>query len=294
MIKLFKENYNILKISIFGCRLDLKTIFMHIFYNLIFKIKNILIKKNYKNHQINNHINTFLEYGYLKLENVISDSLFNTINQKYLKLLDKEEYLSANTPQNILRIKDCLINIPELKEILNQNEIKMFLSNYFNGDFKIYYCDIQRLYKEKNSSNKIDNNSLKWHFDNCPKSLIKLMIYLVDVNKENAAISLLNKKLSLKLKSEGYWDRETQRNEKMILKYDIDNQAKSIEGRKKAGVFFSTHYCLHRANVPLTDNLYRDAIVFLIGPSLKKYVSQINIEKDRILSDSENFSFKPF
>lgn len=294
MIKLFKENYNILKISIFGCRLDLKTIFMHIFYNLIFKIKNILIKKNYKDHQIKKHINTFLEYGYLKLENVISDSLFNTINQSYLKLLNNEEYLGANTPQNILRIKDCLINIPELKEILNQNEIKMFLSNYFNGDFKIYYCDIQRLYKEKNASNKFDNNSLKWHFDNCPKSLIKLMIYLVDVNKENAAISLLNKKLSLKLKSEGYWDRETQRNKKMILKYDIDNQAKFIDGRKKAGVFFSTHYCLHRANVPLTDNLYRDAIVFLIGPSLKKYDSQINIEKDRVLSDSENFSFKPF
>ena len=83
MIKLFKENYKILKTNIFGCRLGLKIIFMHIFYNLIFKIKNIFRKKNYKDHPINNHINTFLEYGYLKLENVISDSLFNIINQRY-------------------------------------------------------------------------------------------------------------------------------------------------------------------------------------------------------------------
>jgi len=293
MKEFLKDSYKYFKTIIFGSRLSYKIIFMHIIYNVIFIIKSFFKKKNLSL-EVNNNLKNFLDKGYFKLENAIPDTLLNTLYSRFLEFIKNEKYLDANSAKNILRIKDCLIHIPEAKKILDQKEIKDFLSNYFKGEFKIYYCDIHRLCKEKNSIQKIDNSSLEWHFDNCPKKLIKLMIYLVDVTKENAAISLLNKKLSLKLKLKGYWDRKTQRNKSIISKYDIDNQSEYIEGRKKSGVFFSTHYCLHRANVPINDNVFRDAVVFLIGPSLTSYDSQINIEKDRILSDIENFSLKPF
>ena len=58
--------------------------------------------------------------------------------------------------------------------------------------------------------------------------------------------------------------------------------------------FFSTHYCLHRANKPTGYNKFRDAIIFLIGPSLGKFNFETDIEKDKILSNSEEIKLNPF
>lgn len=294
MLEKIKENYKYFKTLIFGSRLSLKIYNLHLLYNFIFFIFNIFKKYSVKDEILNENLNNFRNQGYVKIDNLISKNLLNNIYVKYSNFIIDENFLSKKSAQNISRLNNCLVNIPDIKKILDQKNIKNFLLNYFKGNYKIYYCDAHRLFNTNNHSNKVQNSSLEWHFDNLPKNLIKLMVYLVDVNKENAAISLLDKKLSTKLKFKGYWNRKSELSKNLINKYNVDSQSKYIEGEYGSSVFFSTHYCLHRANKPTGYNKFRDAIIFLIGPSLGKFNFETDIEKDKILSNSEEIKLNPF
>lgn len=294
MLIIIKERYKYIKTLIFGSRLSVYLYILHIVYGVIFKFINFIKKEKIKKNDTHEYLDKFNENGYVKIENSVSQALMDSIYNQYKKLITNENYLSKSSAKNIFRINECLIRIPDLKKILDEKIIKEFLLNYFKGDYKIYYCDAHRLFNEKNNKEKMENSSLEWHFDNLPKDLIKLMVYLVDVNKKNAAISLLDKKISTQLKIDGYWDRKSEFGKYLLEKYDVNNKSKYIEGQSGSSVFFSTHYCLHRANKPTTHDVFRDAIVFLIGPSIKKFKSESNILHDRVISNSEELKINPF
>jgi len=119
-------------------------------------------------------------------------------------------------------------------------------------------------------------SSWQWHFDNHPKEILKIMIYLNDVTRENGPIEIVTNKEGSPLKMPTSridyknWGSTESRITKTTLEKFLKNDYKPKEILGKAGtICIFDNNIIHKAGLCRKDQ-YRDAIVLMIKPSHKQ------------------------
>lgn len=212
-----------------------------------------------------------------KMSNKFTETYQNTIiklSERVNKLFDvKQNYISNSMCHN-------LINIFELKEI---EEISQYITPYLEKE--IYKCNVHldRVYIYRNIiTNKPPETSWLWHWDHHPKEIIKVLIYLTDVeentgpfeylrhSKTNKCIKMPTNRLGMKTwgtkSPPGYPNSRV--SVFQILEYiNQGYERRKVVGKKGTTIIFDNNI-IHRANIPV--NKIRDVLVLQFRPSLEK------------------------
>jgi hypothetical protein len=116
-----------------------------------------------------------------------------------------------------------------------------------------------------------------WHFDNHPREILKVMIYLTDVDEDRAPFEYLRDKKSLKAISGRplaplYGDS---RIPAKVINRSLSNQGESCRVIGPAGttILFDNNV-IHTANLPTTG--HRDVLIFQVRPALRKLRPRID------------------
>lgn len=197
-------------------------------------------------------------------------------------LLTQPEQVVAR--KELVRLKGSLELFPELEAFITP-DIEKTLEAYFQSHFKIYSTDIYRILP----TDAKEDQSFLWHFDNGPTQLIKLMVYLDDVNAETGAFRVKPKPLSLQLKRRGFWDRKTVEPFRHVL--EDQSTTKVFEAPLGTAILFHAMNCIHKATYPRTG--HRDVATFLLHPSTEPWRSHLDRNRDR-LSSNFGYCVNPF
>jgi hypothetical protein len=202
--------------------------------------------------------------GFAKVDPVLSPEFIRMISRKVDALFAREDKTVTTLQEGgLIRLKAALVEAPELEQLLLHPTVSAVLERYFGSFFKVYSCDVYRTLPQDPAAAAEKFGSLKWHFDNCPSVLFKIMIYLTDTTVDTGAISLVPKAKSQGLKHCGFWDRDKADS----FADEIGRNAVYLEGAAGTTLFFSTHYCIHKATLPMRQ--YRDVAVFLVQPAFQ-------------------------
>lgn len=262
LLNVLKTIYQRVSLRINGNTISWKTNALYLLYNALIKARFAMRAKQYPP-DIEQLAYAIRTTGMAQIEPVLQSSHQLALSRKVARLLsENEKVVSSLKDSGLIRLKGSLLEVPELEQVLMHPRISGVIEDYFGSYFKVFACDVYRTFPENTEAAAQEFSSLKWHFDNCPESLLKVMIYLTDTMCETGAISLVPKEVSLQLKREGFWNRA----QAGQFEDKINRNNVYLEGKAGTVLFFSTHYCIHRATLPLTG--YRDVAVFLVQPSL--------------------------
>jgi len=152
---------------------------------------------------------------------------------------------------------------------------------------KLFGCPVvmEALYTYKNVHREApERSSWIWHYDNNPKEIIKVMVYLSDVDEDCGAFEIVCNEEGEAVKMPTYKiDHKTWSgapNNSRITEAQMDAMASEgyypskILGKKGTIAIFDNNIA-HRASIPMPSNT-RDAIVFMIRPWYTKEQKYIN------------------
>ena len=225
--------------------------------------------------------------GYVKLPPFLNQARIQQISEKLNRLFaDETKIMSGLKESGLIRLQKSMLDLPEAEEFLNSPLVRDTLRNYYGSSFKIFKCDIFRIFPVKKTEQEL--SSMRWHFDNMPRSLVKFMIYLTDATSETGATTMLPKPLSRKLQLAGFWDRHNSaRFEKEILE-----NCEVIEGQAGTGIFFTPQFCIHRGTLP--EKKWRDVIVFELYPAREEFTQLSPQQREEYSRDYDGYILNPF
>jgi len=215
---------------------------------------------------------------------ILPNDYMNIVNEaknKYKELM--KDVSNLNIPRDpridfavrLQKIHDC----PEF-ENLAQIIIPQIEKNLFG-------CSVvmEGLYAYKNLYREApERSSWMWHYDNNPKEIIKVMVYLSDVEEESGAFEVVCDKDKKALKMKTYkidykhWNGAP--NNSRITETQLKDFASigyhpfKILGKKGTIAIFDNNI-VHRASIPRPGHT-RDAMVFMIRPWLTNEKTYIN------------------
>jgi hypothetical protein len=183
----------------------------------------------------------------------------------------------------IINNKNIINNL--YKKLLPSVEEKIYNSKIKVVDINAYKSCINNL--------KECYSSWLWHFDNHPNEMIKIMVYLTDVNEESSPMEIIldENDNPIKLVSDRLFKNDfkketrqffnNQYNGNRISDKDISElknmgyKTKKIYGKKGTIILFSENI-IHRATYPKTKE--RNVINTVISPTLKdqNYIDEYN------------------
>ena len=165
---------------------------------------------------------------------------------------------------------------------------------------ELFGCPVvmEALYAYKNVYREApERASWIWHYDNNPKEIIKVMIYLSDVSDDSGAFEVICNDNEKAVKMKTYKVDHTQwsgaPNNSRITKAQIDTLSREgyvpqkILGKKGTIAVFDNNIA-HRASIPQPGNT-RDAMVFMVRPWMSKEDEYINKKHCRAWERSSIF-----
>jgi hypothetical protein len=271
----------------FGNQISLKINLLHYTYDFLAKVNFFITRPItfFKSKKTNLN-----KIGFHTMSPFLSTQKILSIKEKVNNLFnDPKKIITTLKSSGLIRLKNSLKEVPELEDYLYSDEIKNYLTLYYGSNYRIYSSDLYRTIPSNKLNKEKDFSSLLWHFDNSPKNLMKVMIYINDVSIKNGAISFVPKPISRELKKKGYWDRYNPNIAPHIEKIEKNNVY--LEGDSGTILFFSVHDCIHKATLPSEG--HRDVAVFLIQPSIKEN-SRIKDFQKETLSKNYGYCINPF
>ena len=160
------------------------------------------------------------------------------------------------------------------------------LKAYYRHHYRAFSADVYRTHKADPDSDD-SLQSLRYHRDNGPSSMVKVFVYMTDVQKETGAIEVTSKSLTSRFGRMGKYLREElgQFNDEMV------RNTKSIEGASGCIILFTPQHLIHRAVLPLRG--HRDVVNFLVHPTLTESFEYDTREAFR-LSRNQGYLVNPF
>ena len=220
---------------------------------------------------------------YSSAYDVTFDTNLLELDEEYYELIDD---ISAEIKQKIesndgcfedehaIRLNDWR-NIDEIgwlaDIIMPQLEEKVFHS----------YLNVEFIHPYRNKTVESDPiNSWLWHYDDCPREFLKLMINLNDVKKDNGCMQYIRNsdERVTTIESSRVGPRNSVKkvyDKSRIPMSVIDNKLASgaqicdFVGKKGSYALFTPNI-MHRATVPSAETVARDVITFFIRPSMRQ------------------------
>jgi hypothetical protein len=187
---------------------------------------------------------------------------------------------------------EAIHDVPEF-ESLAQTIVPQLEKNIFGC-----HVVMEALYAYRNVYRSApERSSWMWHYDNNPKEIIKIMIYLSDVDETSGAFEIICNDEGEAVKMSTYkidhkkWHGAP--NNSRITEIQLKTMASEgyypykILGKKGTIAIFDNNIA-HRASIPEPGNI-RDAIVFMIRPWLAKEEKYINKKHCRAWTGSSIF-----
>ncbi len=148
-----------------------------------------------------------------------------------------------------IKLKDPLINIPKIINLLCHSKIKSIASHYFGVMPYLTFVKLVKSYKNKYK----DHDTQLFHIDDNSVNLLKCFIYLNDVNSKNDG-PLYYIKYSFK-NIRNYWGKNLRWSEKRLLNIYGKENAIPICA-KKGDVILVNTIAFHRGIKPSKKNRY--------------------------------------
>lgn len=203
---------------------------------------------------------------------IISEHIKNTI-------INKENQINTSGSKKeepILRYKNVW-NIPKLESVC-QEILPQIESGIFNS-----YIYLHGLYVYRNRPCKEEpKSSWLWHYDNHPKEILKLIIYLTDTGEDTGCFEILTDKSgeAIKKDTSRVDHKKWKSNHSRIVGQELEDymkagsKVKKITGNKGTVCLFDNNI-VHRASTAKKG--YRDAIVLMFRPwdkEVRPYISK--------------------
>jgi hypothetical protein len=225
----------------------------------------------------------FSREGYLVIPPTHDPAFLEKLSQSVDSLFERSEGC-VNLGPGLSRLRDGYELLPELESFLTE-EVDNALQHYFRSFFKIYSINIYRIIPDE----KQPDQSFLWHLDNCPRSVIKLMVYLDDTTEETGAFRLKPRSVSEILLRQGFWDRK--KNDQFSSILDDHTSTKVIEGPVGTSILFQDGRCIHKATLPRRK--HRDVVTFVVQPSDIHWKAHLARNRHR-MSLNAGFCMNPF
>lgn len=171
--------------------------------------------------------------------------------------------VASLSDSGLVRVRNCMVELPELEQVLLRPDVYGAITAYFGAYFKVYSADVYRTFPAAPEKNEF--YSLMWHMDNAPANMLKVMIYMSDVDMQRGPLSLVPKAVSAGLRDRGFWDRH----KAARFEREIEAGKKEITGDTGTVILFTPQLCIHKATLPQVR--HRDVAVFLLHPSLSPH-----------------------
>ncbi len=282
--------YRNFTIRVFGNTVELRINLLYTFYVWMVNLANLvgLGDKPRVSDAGRKDAATIHANGFTKLLSVLPDADVKSISSKVDQLFAQPDKTVKTLEEGgLLRLKSCLLEVPELERYILDPRVKDVLQGYFGCAYKVYSCDVYRTVPQAHENPEEKFGSLKWHFDNCPEALLKIMVYLTDTNVDNGALTVVGKEKSVELKHRGFWDRD----EAHLYANEIEGNALPLEAPAGTVLMFSVHHCIHKATLPRIR--HRDVAVFLVQPALAQQQA-FTTEERREFSYNYGYCVNPF
>lgn len=155
----------------------------------------------------------------------------------------------------------------EIYSILEQ--ISPIIENYYQSFFQPYWISIQENFPGKASF----DTSFGWHIDDNPKELMKIFIYINDVEEKNGAfraLPLIHTKNILRKGFVSYSEKDRLKNQSLVNNYIEKNKKSLLVVEGNAGtVFMFDNNLVHKGTLPIVG--YRQLVQVEVYPSDYKF-----------------------
>lgn len=194
------------------------------------------------------------ENGYLKVDNFVSKSDAEILEQKTLKAFKKssDEYVHINTDfVKVISVSKEVAKKERHFRYLNEIFLDRFLNSFIENYFETQKVEISKIFlaESSNSGEKVDVLPYKMHFDKT--RYLKFMIYLRDVFEGDGGVTFAKKEWNTKLQEE-LLKREALKEENVVEVKDL-SQIEEITGPKGTAAIFDTNIT-HKAGQVLGEN----------------------------------------
>lgn len=173
-------------------------------------------------------------------------------------------------------IRDARKVIPSLEKLMT-DELKGTLEQYYQGHFNVIRVVAYRNYHVPNKLAEEGIYSNLWHCDARRPSLIKLMLNVSDVGKNDGPLHVLSKEKTRRMMKLGFKNRRELGG--AALEIEEAEGLVKLTGVSGTGLLCNLNACLHKAGVPETTRK-RDLIQMLFAPSRKPLSSNWMTELD--------------
>ena len=288
MVDKIKKILSIISIYIFDNTLGFYMNIKYFLYNfsccLVFK------KENFVHSDENKKLAQELKKnGVVKLKN---EKKIFYIKRKFLNFFESstnENYIDNKNGYYFLKRDLASEFTAELYEFIKLN-LDNFLKEYYQSNYEVFWTNIIRSYPIKNFK---DNESLLYHFDDNPRGVLKIFIYLNFQDENTGAFKTLLKKESTTLKKRGFLSYTTQdriNNQEMVTNSEFKNNVKTFSGEEGTVVIFENNI-IHKGNLP--KEKFRDLIVIETIRSYKN-LSKKNLETSLSKKITDDFPKNPY
>ncbi len=229
--------------------------------------------------------------GFTTFKNVYDNSLITKLEEKFIKLINDEEYSYPASGYNDKIYKREMINpavnFPELNNLITDDVIKVAEGYYTNGCFTIKHivCG-QHIYVPEKIRKNHEMFSNFWHFDVRETSELKYFVYLSDVTEKDGPFHVQTKSRTKELLKSGFDNRSNYN-----LPLDVLEDPKHVNkmmGPTGTSFFGHAAVCLHRAGDPFEGHTRR-LVQFQFTPSKEKLAK--NWIKDVIPHEIRRYNF---
>lgn len=213
-----------------------------------------------------------------------------TLPDNYLQLIDElaaqvasklDDESNCYFPEKMNRAEDVLLRLKdeelfklEKLETLAQIILPQLEEKFYGSYIQVNNTNVYRNFVTDNAP----VHSWLWHFDNVPKEVHKVMVYLTDVEAETGPFEYLKSPegkaviVSPSRTGVNRWEKSPWKKDRVpdeILEgyFKQGYQPFKVTGKKGSIVIFDNN-CIHKANVGKEG--YRDALAMQIRPALKK------------------------
>ncbi|MGL5836307.1 MAG: 2OG-Fe(II) oxygenase [Waterburya sp.] len=272
------------------------------FINKIFQLKffNYYQERYYKN-QILNHQNNFSEvFAYyqdidLQLENQgicithldnlkinsskqLMQSCLNVMpSLKARKLLNHTQYLLIAESQKI-------IEYPEIFTWGLEQKLIATISKYLKLPVAYHGA-----YLRRDIANDIVNKSRLWHLDKEDRKMVKIIIYLKDVDQKNGAFQYIPKRFTSDLIHKLKYNYEYLSNEK-VERFLSSSEWIACEGKTGTVIFVDTANIFHRGLVPQTSDRWSIFFDYTSAFPLRPYYCKSSLPLKDLLAFASSLS----